>query len=400
MMASRDSSVHYASNVYHYDEALVALRSHFARVHLQRRFEPSSEFVKRLGKVPGARGVVTRLERRVRDEPDDVKLSGFGAAPLAFPLLGMLGMAAPPRIVSWANHSSALSVLRELSYVNLFQFVEGLGHAALESAASRFDVSVMERRNLHHEVFEQELEVYLGFPQRVRQDPLRDFLDIEYSLVDRIIVYSPVAAQSFIDRGYDRSRISTVPLAVSPPMLSISLTSPARDRFHFAYVGRGDAYKGLDVAVAAVRSLGRPYRLTVAGPTTRAVREWLSGFPEVDYVGVLSRAELGLLYQRVAALIAPSVESFGLAIVDAAAYGTRILCRETTGAAAYLPPAICTVLSGRSLETWTEAVQAASEDIAVGDHFGDRIDLDLLPTPARSTAAFAELYEQLGFSRH
>lgn len=355
------TTVHYATNVFHYDQALAAMRNHFTHIVLQRRYEPDSRLLDTMRLVPGSGALRSRFERRVRSAPDVDRLEGLGLAQFAFPLLGLVGLPAPGRVVRDVNHLSAERVAAELREVEVFQFVEGLGHVALTAAAHRFDHSIMERRNLHHEVFEEPIDVFQGFPHRSRLDPLRDYLIEEYARTDQIITYSTVAARSFLDRGFDPAKIQVVPLAargIRDLTAIVQDQSAPTNPYSFLYVGRGDAFKGLDLAVAAVEALGPPFSLKVAGPASRGVIEWMSRFDQIEYLGVASRDELGVLYEHSAALLAPSVESFGLAIIDAAAHGLHVLCRETTGASEFLSSSQVTIVPGRDLQDWVAAIDA------------------------------------------
>lgn len=392
-------SIHYATNVYHYDEALAAMRGNFDHVTLQRRFEPDRRTLEALERVPGTALLRDRMARRLREAPLADRLAGLGPAQFSIPLLGLIGRPAPGSLIRHVNHQSAKAVARELRSTRVFQFVEGLGHVALEDKSPRFELSVMERRNLHHEVFEAPISTFLGFPHAVRPDPLRSYLTEEYEQADRIVVYSEVAAASFEARGFDRSRLVVAPLAVhanfSGQPRTIRPVQPSDTPAPLLYVGRGDAYKGLDLAVATVRELGAPFTLRVAGPAPREVVEWMKQFPQVEYLGVVSRDRLSSLYTNSSALLAPSVESFGLALIDAAAHGLHVVCRETTGASEFLLPQQFTRVRGRDLADWTKAVAGIATSPPAESGGTSSLPQGLLDG-SLSRRAFSALYEALG----
>jgi len=394
-------TIHYATNVYHYDDALAAMRSHFDHVTLQRRFEPDQNGIELLDKIPGTAVLRNRMNRRLRDAPSADRLVGLGAAQFSIPMLGLIGRPAPGALIRCVNHQSAKAVARALRHTEVFQFVEGLGHVALQKRSTSFEYSVMERRNLHHEVFETAIPTFLGFPQRARLDPLRSYLTEEYERADQIVVYSKVAAASFEARGFDTRRLVVAPLAVHTSFAggsrpgTPSQSSSSSSTAPLLYVGRGDAYKGLDLAVATVRALGAPLKLRVAGPAPREVIEWMRQFPQVEYLGVVSRSTLSTLYTQSSALLAPSVESFGLALLDAAAHGLHVFCRETTGASEFLLPSQFTKIRGRELSDWTNAVgnrlASPREEAGAGTQPLPRGLLD----GSLSQRAFSTLYESL-----
>lgn len=345
-----EKQVLYASNVHHYHHVVRAMLTVYGDLRLVRRWEPSEATISALERFHTPLSLRREISRRASIPlPRNVEVHGFGPRVTVDEILAKALHRS--KGVRWRTERSARSVARYGG--DVLQFVEGLGFESLKH--SRFAFSIMERRNLHHAVFEGELTTYAGFPFEPKADILGDILDVEYELSNRIVVYSEAARESFLSRGFEPAKVVSIPLAFAPtsaPQGPESVASGER----FLYVGRGDAFKGIDVASEAVRLYGRGARLRVAGPFTASARAWLETQRHVDYLGVLTRRELQAEYTSARALIAPSVESFGLAIIDAAAAGLHVMCLPTSGVGPELPSDAVTVVPTRYPTQWAQAL--------------------------------------------
>jgi glycosyltransferase involved in cell wall biosynthesis len=104
----------------------------------------------------------------------------------------------------------------------------------------------------------------------------------------------------------------------------------ARDAI-VACVGRLDEAKGAPLMMRGWdafrrRNPGSPLRLVIAGggPLEDEVRQWSTGHPSVEMLGMLSREQVAELLQRARAALVPSAweETFGLVAIEAMAAGT------------------------------------------------------------------------------
>jgi glycosyltransferase involved in cell wall biosynthesis len=345
-------SAFYGTDVFHYSHVIRAMATVSASVSMMGRFEISPETARTISRLPAPAKAKSLLARRsAQRSPVSGSRFGLGAHQFVFPLLGQIGVKAPPSSHRSVIHSYAKRAARFSRDAELFQFIEGLGHVALER--KEFRTTICERRHLHHQVLENDPGIVGDFPFLPRVDPIGEFLEFEYDASDFIFVYSEIAKESFLARGFSASKVLVAPLGVPDPL---PLVSRERDPYLLAFVGRADAHKGIDVAVAAVEQLGGKYRLEVAGPSTPEVRNWLGTKPRVIYRGILGRNELRNLYSSAAAVIAPSVESFGYAPVEATAHGALLICADTTGAAEFLPESVRAVVVGRDPSIWASHI--------------------------------------------
>ena len=367
----------HATNVFHYDHVALALWESGYATSVMTRFEVDPAVIRRLDRSPLVGHKIAALAQR-RQAPslsEDIDRYWGSWTSLLYPLAARShwGALSPP-VVRAVGLREGAKAARLAQSSTLYHFIEGLGARAITgNRAPRY--TVCERRNVHYKTLEQDLEIAGDFPfGGPERNPLTDVFDTEYELASRILVYSQAARQSFVQRGIDPSRVKSIPLPFVPrPNVSSRVQ---RDPFLFSYVGRSDAYKGIDVAVEAVARLGPPFRLDIAGPLSRAVQDWLTTKKHVRYLGILHAQELDLLYARCRALLMPSIESFGLAVLEAASQGAKVVCRETTGAREYLYPNQYVEVCGRSVDTWSEvlAAIATQEDQEQSSILSDRLD--------------------------
>lgn len=360
-MSRRTADAGYATNVRHYSHILQALSREWDDVGFAGPTEIDARTLERLERMVPA-SIVKSLGRRVASSlpPGVRRVASMHAANLPSLKRVVTGKSVTPKEIASIHALQARQVARAFSDVSYLQTVEGLAHKALRDRIA--ETIVVERRNLHHEVFEEPLQTFSGFPFRLRRDPIRDILAEEYAQADRIVVYSDVAKRSFLDRGVPEERVWTSPLPVQVAF-SPAEASHRRDPHQLLYVGRLDAYKGIDVAVAATEALGPPWKLVVAGPGGQAERDWLTARPQVDYRGVLGKSELGVLFDTSAALLSPSIESFGLAVLEATTAGIPVLLRETTGVKDYLPRGAARVIATRDPHVWAASVEDGFEGL-------------------------------------
>lgn len=343
----------YASNVTHYELMLEVLAKHFDDVLFAGPFEIDHDRLQSVGRFLPSQ-VRALLEKRTVDRSNlganRLPQSFWNVAPVArrFAPQALRSVLSPHQV----TRGQAKHIARHFKRSEYFQFVEGLGHLVLRN--NKDLVSAMERRNLHHEVFEEEIELFANAPHTPSPDPIRDILNEEYDSATRIILYSEVARQSFLARGFAADKLRVVPLVTAPAPRLTAVCK--RNELEIGFVGRLDVYKGIDLAVAAVKEFHPKARLSVAGPGSPKMISWLRSHEHVDYLGVLNRSQLSALYARVRTLIAPSIESFGLAVVDAVSSATPVLASPTVGAVDYIASPNLKIVNHRLPSVWADAI--------------------------------------------
>lgn len=347
---------HYATTTPFYRHVLDALVNHYEDVAIQRRFQLDERSLERLRPLLPDRALSV-LARRAQEPVrvnDVYTFRRWSFEPALWTRLGR-------RMPLWEYRSMIRSTARQVAQrstsADVLQFTDGIGFMAMRRDGSRFNL--MERRHVHHDVLAAPMETWRGFPTLAAREPIADVLDEEYERADMIVVYSDAARQTFLDRGFSEAKVRTVHRGASAlPLVS----GVSRDRKLAIYVGRGDADKGLDLAVGAIEAMNGRAKLKIAGPLTRPVLDWLGDFPNSEYVGLLNREQLSRLHAEATLLLMPSIESFGLAMTDAASAGVRIVCSDTAGIGPEMGAAYSTVVSDRDVTSWAQAVEAAFEE--------------------------------------
>jgi phosphatidyl-myo-inositol alpha-mannosyltransferase len=127
---------------------------------------------------------------------------------------------------------------------------------------------------------------------------------------------------------------------IVPNGVDLSAARPNGSRPHddlrIVFVGRAEERKGLPVllrAFEALRGVGVPARLTVAGPTAEEVEPLLLEREGIEIAGQVDEATKWKLLGEADLLCAPSLggESFGMVLTEAFASGTPVVASDIAG---------------------------------------------------------------------
>jgi len=206
----------------------------------------------------------------------------------------------------------------------------------LESIPNGTGMNVLEVR-WHHTLYNNKRpELLLNYPveQVLQETPWEVILREKIADIKLIVTYSSIAKDSFIYAGFDPKRIAVVPLDANIIVDSEAKVRVTEKKNRLLYVGRDAPDKGLDIAVFAARQTKQD--LIVVGSYSREVEIWLKSFNFVHYMGVLSRTELLEVMSETEILIIPSIESFGLAVLEGIQAGMKIVASPYVGVLEFL----------------------------------------------------------------
>jgi glycosyltransferase involved in cell wall biosynthesis len=177
----------------------------------------------------------------------------------------------------------------------------------------------------YHTRFPQYLKAMFGLPETWVYGFLRRFHGAAARAlsptpeVDRELAQVGLANVARWTRGVDLDAFA--PSAEPSPLVE------ARRRPRFLYVGRVSVEKNIEAFLA----LDLPGSKIVAGvgPALELLRK---RFPDVQFVGVLSRSDLARLYSSVDVFVFPSrTDTFGLVMLEALACGTPVAAFPVQG---------------------------------------------------------------------
>lgn len=149
---------------------------------------------------------------------------------------------------------------------------------------------------------------------------------------DRVIVASEHVRQQALATGYARDRVEMLPYFVAPAPQAIP------EPRLIVTGGRLVREKGIDLFLAALAQVPRPWRVIIAGDgqeaaalTTLAGRFGLSD--DVEFAGWQDEAGMSALYQRASLVVMPSrwPEPSGIIGLEAMAHGRPVVAFATGG---------------------------------------------------------------------
>ena len=255
--------------------------------------------------------------------------------------------------------------------------LHGWAGYSLHSArrAKRHGSVFMLERSCPHVDFQEELLAgeaeRLEVPYRHKPRSWMDRSRAEYELADYIVVPSAYSRRSFLERGFDESRVVMTPLDF--PMLYKGPPAPLpnREEFVVGTLGGSLLRKGFLYLLEAWEELALPNaRLLLKAPANELrrsprLRSYLDRLPNVEVLGYIQ--DISAFYRRCDVFCLASVdEGFGLAMLEALSNGVPVIVTENVGAGELLPGSGAGfVVPIRSSAAIAERISALYEDHAL-----------------------------------
>lgn len=155
-----------------------------------------------------------------------------------------------------------------------------------------------------------------------------------------------------IRRIYDREAI-----VIYPPVATRRFRSHAsRDDGYYVYVGRLEAHKRVDLAIAAAQAAGVPLRVIGDGPLRDHLAQ--TAHANVALLGWLREEALLAQLAGCRALLFPGEEDFGIVMVEALSAGKPVIAYGAGGATEIVQPGVNGALvAEQSADAFAEALQ-------------------------------------------
>lgn len=156
---------------------------------------------------------------------------------------------------------------------------------------------------------------------------------LEYELADYISIPSSFVKKSFIDQGFDESKLILNPYGVN--LQSFKKIDKEDDVFRIIFTGAGSLRKGYHYLLQAFSELDLPNcELWHIGSLSSEMKSFIKKFKNDNWIlkGVKPQKELYKYYSQGSIFVLPSLEE-GLAMVQcqAMACGLPLVCSKNTG---------------------------------------------------------------------
>lgn len=146
--------------------------------------------------------------------------------------------------------------------------------------------------------------------------------------VDRYVTLSQFVKDTMVAVGYDARKIAVIPPSVETARTLHNIGT------HALFIGRLEAYKGVETFIDAVRLCKRvPARIAGDGSLRATVRERVRDLRNVTYDGFLAGDALDAAFATARVVVVPSLwhEPFGLVALEAMARGIPVIVSDRGG---------------------------------------------------------------------
>ncbi len=129
-----------------------------------------------------------------------------------------------------------------------------------------------------------------------------------------------------LERYYHRSAAAVV----FPPVDVSRFTPRQSTKDYWLTIARLEPYKRLDLILEAFARLGWPLKVVGTGSRKSELERW-ARFPNIEFVGQVSDADLAALYEQARALVFAANEDAGIVPLEAMAAGRPVLAYGVGG---------------------------------------------------------------------
>ena len=159
----------------------------------------------------------------------------------------------------------------------------------------------------------------------------------EYKLVDKIIVPSTFAYKTFIDEGFDPSKLQIIELAGFNSKDFYPTSYPVKESFEVLYVGRITLNKGIAYLIESFKKIKiKNKKLKMYGIMSQDTKEYFNNIELPDNIEILQPVKhqnLKYTYSKSDVLVQPSLfDGWSMVVTEALACGCPAITTSNTGA--------------------------------------------------------------------
>lgn len=156
----------------------------------------------------------------------------------------------------------------------------------------------------------------------------------EYERADKILVLSPMARQTFIDRGVSEEKLHVIPLGADLTQFSAGEKRPAKLPLRVVYFGAFSFQKGVPYLLEAMQNVPKGLAtLTCIGGVSDEMKSYPSRYPNVTYLPPMPHGMLSKELREFDVFVFPSLhDGFGMVLPQAMASGLVPVVSSMVGA--------------------------------------------------------------------
>lgn len=156
----------------------------------------------------------------------------------------------------------------------------------------------------------------------------------EIKYIDFLLCASNFIAKTYINQGFDKSKIKVIPYAINTSRFSITNTKKSMtNKFKAIFVGQLSLRKGILDLIKAWNELKlHNAELVIIGRIDKKIEPLLKFDKNINYLGPIPNNKLNDYYNSSNLFIMPSLEDgFGQVCLEAMAAGLPVIVTENTG---------------------------------------------------------------------
>ena len=249
-------------------------------------------------------------------------------------------------IISFSNGNLISSYLHDwlasfyFDSPSVLHFMSGLGLFSGNKVRRKGGIVICDARTEHpryqSEIIRAEYQ-FLGILDQYSEIPYLSKLFREFAQSDYIIVPSAYAKTTFIDRGFDDSKIFILPYGVDLDQFHTDREKRnSGDKFRVIFVGQLIPRKGVHYLIEAFVKLDLPNsELVIIGSGDGSINKIIEKYrcnSTIKFIPHMPKVELYRYYENSDVLVLPSLsDSFGLVVLEAMACGLPVIVTENVG---------------------------------------------------------------------
>jgi len=371
----------------HLFESAAAIKKAGVEVNVITGWVPSKnipdKFINFLGKLTGRKNISYGLRKR---RPDELNANEIKACSFSEFFIQFLFFISKFKIIKRDNAAVIgwkLFGWQSKKYIknaDIFHVRSGAGQGGAIKQAKKNGLKILVDHSIAHptEVYNQLVKANKGSKSETFINPNSKFWQIvlrDCKEADHIIVNSDYVKQSFIQNGYDESKISVIHLGIRPDFINIKTDFIIDKKIRLLFTGGFGLRKGAYLIIAAIKELitkNVSFQLDIIGSIVNDIEipSWFTDNPGIKLHGYMPQDDLKNYLRNSDIYIFPSYsEGSAQSLNEAMAAGLPVIATGQSGAS-IVHGENGWIIPDDSAEALTEAILILSKDQALREKLG------------------------------